>query len=63
MGPAGRLAFGGIIPPKRPTHAAAKIHEVRRVARHTDIATTMKHYTDENLKDLGALADRLGAVG
>ncbi|WP_052558295.1 tyrosine-type recombinase/integrase [Gemmata sp. SH-PL17] len=39
--------------------AGAKIHEVRRMARHTDISTTLKHYTDENLSDLGALANRL----
>ena len=42
--------------------AGAKIHEVRRMARHVDVATTLKHYTDENLQDLGALADRLPAV-
>jgi integrase len=42
--------------------AGAKIHEVRRMARHVDVSTTLKHYTDENLADLGKLADRLPRV-
>lgn len=42
--------------------AGAKIHEVRRMARHVDVATTLKYYTDENLTDLGKLADKLPAV-
>lgn len=39
--------------------AGAKIHEVRRLARHRDIKTTLEYYTDEQLADLGALADKL----
>lgn len=39
--------------------AGAKIHEVRRLARHTDVKTTLEYYTDETLADLGAIVDRL----
>ncbi|VTR94136.1 integrase-recombinase protein : Integrase-recombinase protein OS=Rhodopirellula sallentina SM41 GN=RSSM_04495 PE=4 SV=1: Phage_integrase [Gemmata massiliana] len=42
--------------------AGAKIHEVRRMARHADISTTLKHYAEDNLKELGALANRLALV-
>lgn len=42
--------------------AGAKVHEVRRMARHKDVATTLKHYVDENMKDLGALANKLPPV-
>lgn len=37
----------------------AKIHEVRRLARHKDVKTTLDYYTDESMADLGAIADRL----
>jgi integrase len=43
--------------------AGGKIHEVRRMARHRDVKTTLNYYTDENMADLGALANRLPAVG
>lgn len=43
-------------------HAGGKIHEVRRMARHKDVRTTLHYYTDENLKELGQLANRLPAV-
>lgn len=43
-------------------HAGAKVHEVRRLARHTDVRTTLQHYVDENMLDLAALADRLPPV-
>jgi integrase len=43
--------------------AGAKIHEVRRMARHRDVKTTLDYYTDESMADLGKLADRLPAVG
>lgn len=39
--------------------AGAKIHEVRRMARHKDVKTTLEYYTDESLADLGEIADRL----
>lgn len=39
--------------------AGAKIHEVRRLARHKDVRTTLGYYTDESLPDLAELADRL----
>jgi len=37
----------------------AGIHEVKRLARHRDLKTTLEYYTDETLADLGAIADRL----
>lgn len=39
--------------------AGAKIHEVRRLARHTAVRTTLEFYTDETLADLGAIVDRM----
>lgn len=42
--------------------SGAKVHEIRRLARHADVKTTLKYYTDENLPELGALADRLPPV-
>jgi integrase len=39
--------------------AGAKVHEVRRLARHKDARTTLDYYTDETLADLAALADKL----
>lgn len=43
--------------------AGAKIHEVRRLARHRDVKTTLNYYTDTDLADLGKLAEKLGGVG
>jgi integrase len=43
--------------------AGGKIHEIRRMARHRDVRTTLNYYVDENLSDLGALANRLPALG
>jgi len=43
--------------------AGGKIHEIRRMARHKHISTTLQYYTDENLAELGALANRLPCVG
>lgn len=42
--------------------AGAKVHEVRRLARHADVRTTLRHYTAEGLADLGILADKLPPV-
>lgn len=39
--------------------AGAKVHEVRRMARHKNVATTLNYYTDTDLGALGELADRL----
>lgn len=39
--------------------AGAKPHEVRRLARHRDVRTTLEYYTDAGLADLGKLTDRL----
>lgn len=39
--------------------AGAKVHELRRLARHRDVRTTLNHYTDESMPDLAALADKL----
>jgi len=46
----------------RPIQAGAKVHQLRRMARHTDERTTLKYYTDENMAELGALANRLAAA-
>jgi integrase len=43
--------------------AGGQVDEVRRLARHTDARTTFGYYTDENLPDLGRLADRLPPPG
>jgi integrase len=43
--------------------AGGKIHEVRRLARHRHISTTLAYYVDENMTDLGDLANRLPPVG
>lgn len=43
--------------------AGAKIHEVRRLARHRDVKTTLNYYTDTDLGALGKLADRLKPAG
>lgn len=42
--------------------AGAKIHEVRRLARHKDSRTTLNYYTHETLSDLAKLADKLPPV-
>lgn len=39
--------------------AGAKPNELRRLARHRDIRTTLGYYTDENLPDLAKLTDKL----
>ena len=38
--------------------AGGLIHEVRRMARHKDVATTLNYYTDTDLDSLGKLADK-----
>ena len=42
--------------------AGGTVPEVRRLARHKDVRTTLNHYTDETMGELAALADKLGAV-
>ncbi|MFO0801437.1 MAG: site-specific integrase [Gemmataceae bacterium] len=42
--------------------AGGTVPEVRRLARHKDVRTTLTHYTDETMGELAALADKLGAV-
>lgn len=39
--------------------AGAGVDEVRELARHRDVKTTLGYYTDRNLPRLGAVADRL----
>ena len=39
--------------------AGAKVHQLRRLARHKDVATTLNHYTDETMGELAALSDLL----
>ena len=39
--------------------AGGKPHEVRRMARHRDVKTTLDYYAEVDLPDLGRLADRL----
>jgi integrase len=41
--------------------AGAGIDEVRTLARHKDVRTTLNYYTDANLPQLGRVADRLQA--
>lgn len=43
--------------------AGAKIHEVRRLARHKDVKTTLNYYAPTDLGALGKLADRLPRAG
>lgn len=43
--------------------AGGLIHEVRRLARHKDVKTTLNYYTDADLGQLGGVADRLPDVG
>lgn len=43
----------------RVIRAGAKIHEVKRLARHRDLKTTLEYYTDDVLSDLGTIVDRL----
>lgn len=41
----------------------AAIHEVRRLARHRDVQTTLNYYTDTDIPGLAAAADRLPPTG
>lgn len=43
--------------------SGANIDEVRRMARHRDVKTTLNYYTDADLTQLGAVADRLPDAG
>lgn len=42
--------------------AGGTVPEVRRLARHKDVRTTLNHYTDETMGELAALANKLPAV-
>lgn len=46
----------------RVIRAGGKVHEVRRMARHRSVQTTLNYYTDETMSELAELADRLPAV-
>jgi integrase len=43
--------------------AGGEIHEVRRLARHRDVKTTLQYYTDTDLKELGRLTEKFTATG
>lgn len=43
--------------------ADGKVDEVRRLARHKDVRTTLNYYTDQNMPDLGRLVDKLPPPG
>lgn len=43
--------------------SGAKVHEVRRLARHKDAKTTLDYYAKTDLAGLGVVANRLPAVG
>jgi integrase len=43
--------------------AGGLIHEVRRMARHKDVKTTLDYYAEAEMPDLGRLADKLTPPG
>lgn len=43
--------------------AGGKIHEVRRLARHRDVKTTLNYYAPTDMGALGRLADKLPRAG